>query len=208
MTRNGLNLVVQNRYNMNNIKFLIAMLLSTVLFTSLIGQVKYTAKGKSEFVLTGTSTMHDWEMTSSSATCDATFTTDATGKLTGLTNMSFKTPAKSLKSGKGAMDKNAYKALKADSNPDISAVLTSATIKAIDGKNYTITSQVKLSIAGKSVNTTLVSNAKINADNTISVSGEKKIAMTDYDMKPPSFMLGSVKTGNDVVLKYNITLSK
>jgi hypothetical protein len=194
---------------MNNIKFLIAMLISTIIFSNQsFGQVKYTAKGKSEFVLTGTSTMHDWEMTSSSATCDATFTSDATGKLTGLTNMSFKTPAKSLKSGKGAMDKNAYKALKADSNPDISAVLTSATIKTTDNKNYTITSQVKLNIAGKSVNTTLVSNAKINADNTISVSGEKKIAMTDYDMKPPSFMLGSVKTGNDVVLKYNITLSK
>lgn len=194
---------------MNNIKILIALLVSTVIFTSqLNGQVKYTAKGKSEFMLTGTSTMHDWEMTSSSATCDAVFTTDATGKLTGLTNMSFKTPAKMLKSGKGAMDKNAYKALKADSNPDISAVLTSATIKTIDSKNYTITSQVKLNIAGKSVNTTLVSNAKINADNTISISGEKKIAMTDYDMKPPSFMLGSVKTGNNVVLKYNITLSK
>jgi len=48
----------------------------------------------------------------------------------------------------------------------------------------------------------------VNADNTITVSGEKKLAMTDYEMKPPSFMMGTVKTGNDVVLKYNITLSK
>ncbi len=194
---------------MNNIRILIALLVSTIGFTSQINaQVKYNTKGKSELILTGTSTMHDWEMTSSSATCEATFTSDASGKLTGLSNMTFKTTAKALKSGKGAMDKNAYKALKSDSHPDITAVLSNATIKAIDGKNYTINSQVKLTIAGKTVTTNLVTNAKVNADNTITVTGEKKIAMTDYDMKPPSFMLGTVKTGNDVVLKFNLTLGQ
>lgn len=194
---------------MNNIRILISLLVSTILFTCQVNaQVKYNVKGKSELVLTGTSTLHDWEMTSPSATCDAIFTSNASGKLTGLTNMSFKTSAKALKSGKGSMDKNAYKALKSDSHPDITAVLSNATIKAVDGNNYIINSQVKLTIAGKTVTTNLVTNAKVNDDNTISVTGEKKIAMTEYDMKPPSFMLGTVKTGNDVVLKFNMTLGK
>ena len=32
--------------------------------------------------------------------------------------------------------------------------------------------------------------------------------MKDYDMQPPSFMLGAVKTGNDVVLNFDLVLNQ
>ena len=170
-----------------------------------ISQSKY-ASGKVDLVLNGTSTMHDWEMKSATGECDATFTMDNAGKITGISKMSFKTPAKTLKSGKGGMDKNAYKALKTDSNPNISAVLTNATVKSSGDNMYTITGKIKLTIAGTTLDTDLIAQAKVNADNTINVSGEKKIAMKDYNMDPPSFMLGTVKTGNEVFLKFNLKM--
>lgn len=171
------------------------------------GQVRYTAKDNIKMTVSGTSTMHDWEMNTTSGSCDATFTTDDSGNLTGLTKMTYKTSAKTLKSGKDGMDKNAYKALKADSNPEILAVLKSAELTPKGDGSYTVKSKVDLTIGGKTLETDLVTQAKVSGNNVV-ITGEKKINMKEYDLSPPSFMLGTVKTGKDVVLKFNLTLSK
>lgn len=182
------------------------IVLVSLLNLSLTGQVKYTAKDNIKLTVSGTSTMHDWEMKTSTGSCDATFMMDGSGVITGLSKMSFKTTSKSLKSGKGGMDKNAYKALKADTNPEISAVLKSATITS-KGGSYTINGKIDLTIAGKTMETDLIAQAKAEGENIV-VTGEKKIDMKEYDVSPPSFMLGTVKTGKDVTLKFNLTLSK
>lgn len=183
-------------------------LITMLLFMSQLsfGQVKYAAKDNINMSVSGTSTMHDWEMKTSTGSCDATFTTDDAGNFTGLTRMTYKTTAKSLKSGKDGMDKNAYKALKADQNPEISAVLKSSEITQKGEGNYTINSKIDLTIGGKTLETDLVTQAKTKG-NSVTITGEKKINMKDYDLSPPSFMLGTVKTGKDVVLKFNLTLS-
>jgi len=77
-----------------------------------------------------------------------------------------------------------------------------------DGKNYTVKAIINLTIAGKTVETTLDAQAKKINDTSFSIKGEKKISMKDYDMQPPSFMLGAVKTGNDVVLNFDLVLNQ
>lgn len=176
-------------------------------FVSLQGQTKFTTKSV-HMSVSGTSTMHDWEMKSTVGDCSATFTLDGSGNITDLTTMNLTVSSTSLKSGKGGMDKNAYKALKTDKNPNITATLKSAEVTTKDNKTYTIKSIIKLTIAGKTLETELVSTAKKINDTSISVKGEKKISMKDYDMSPPSFMLGAVKTGNDVVLNYDVVLNQ
>jgi len=32
--------------------------------------------------------------------------------------------------------------------------------------------------------------------------------MKDFNVVPPSFMLGTIKTGNDITLKFDLNLSK
>ncbi len=172
-----------------------------------ISQTKYSTKAVNMSV-SGTSTMHDWVMKSTAGDCSATFTVDATGNITDLTEMTVSFSSKALKSGKDAMDKNAYKALKTDKNPTISATLKSAEVSTKDNKTYTIKSVVKLTIAGKTIETDLITTAKKVNDTSISVKGQKKISMKEYDMSPPSFMLGAVKTGNDVVLAFDVVLNK
>lgn len=170
-------------------------------------QVKYSSKAVNMSV-SGTSTMHDWVMKSTGGDCSATFSVDATGNITDMTTLTVTVSSKALKSGKDAMDKNAYKALKADKNPSITATLKSADVSTKDNKTYTIKSVIKLTIAGKTVETDLIATAKRVNDTSISVKGEKKISMKDYDMSPPSFMLGAVKTGNDVVLAFDVVLNQ
>ncbi len=172
-------------------------------FTS-FAQIKYHAKDDLQIVVSGTSTMHDWDMKTSKGESDATVTLNAEGRLSGLTALSFTVPAESLKSEHKSMDKNAYKALKTGEHTTISYTVSAATIKP-DG---VIKCQGKLSIAGTTLDADLTATGQVNADKSISVKGSKKISMAAFNMIPPSFMLGTVKTGNDVTVQFNLTLRK
>lgn len=183
------------------------LLLQLVSFTS-IAQVKYSSKDYSNLVVSGTSTMHDWDMKSANGICDATFTFSGDGKITGLSNLSFVTNVAELKSGKGAMDKNAYKALKKDKFATIKYTAASGTVSTTDGVNYSVKSIGKLTIAGSTHDVQLISSLKLNADKSITVAGSQAIKMKDYGVEPPSFMFGAVKTGNDITIKFNLTLKK
>lgn len=186
----------------------IMVLVTSGLFFTIYAQTKYSSKNNITMSVSGTSTMHDWVMKSTSGDCVATFTEDAKGSLTDVTAFTFTVSSKALKSGKDGMDKNAYKALKADKNPTITATLKSADVVAKDAKIYTIKAVVKLTIAGKTLETDLIAQAKHINDNSYSITGEKKISMKDYGMEPPSFMLGAVKTGNDVNIHFDVVLNK
>jgi hypothetical protein len=50
--------------------------------------------------------------------------------------------------------------------------------------------------------------ATIGADNTITCVGEKKIQLTDYGIKPPTFMLGTMKVTNDLTIQFNLIYKK
>lgn len=194
----------------NPTKFLKPGLLALVLMFTLgaFAQVKYNSKNGLNLVVSGTSTLHDWDMKSSQGSFDASFTFNAAGAVTGISALSFTTPATALKSGKDAMDKNAFKALKTDKNPNISFTAASATVSATNATDFTVKAVGKLNIAGAPVDAEIVATGKINADKSITVTGVKKISMKDFGMTPPSFMMGTIKTGNDVTLKFDLKLTK
>jgi len=170
-------------------------------------QTTYTSN-TINLVVSGTSTLHDWDMKSVKATCTATFTLNAAGQVTNINALTFSTPANALKSEHTSMDNNAYKALKTDKNPSISYTMTSAVVTPAEGGAVTVKSSGKLTMAGTTRDMDLVAVVKPNADNSLAVSGSRTISMKDFNMQPPSFMLGTVKTGNDVTLKFNLILKK
>ncbi len=107
------------------------------------------------------------------------------------------------------MDKNTYKALNTDANPNISFVLTSATVVSKGGNNYLLNCVGNMTIAGKVKQTDLVANAKYNpADKSFTITGVKKMKMTDYNVNPPKALLGTIKTGNDISISYNLKLNR
>ena len=58
------------------------------------------------------------------------------------------------------------------------------------------------------VDAQLVATCKLNPDNTVTVTGTEKISMKDFSIDPPTFMLGTIKTGNDITLSFNLTLKR
>lgn len=154
--------------------------------------------------LSGTSNLHDWDMTATAGTSEAAFIID-NGRLISLSKMNFSLPARNLKSGHNAMDKNTYKALKTDVNPNISYVLTSATVTSAGGNYYKLACRGQMTIAGKTNPTDLAATGIYNpADRSLTVSGTQKMKMTDFNVNPPRALLGTLKTGNDISIAYTV----
>ena len=106
------------------------------------------------------------------------------------------------------MDKNAYKALKTSSAKDISFILSSATISQLNETSYQIRAFGKLTVAGTTRETDVIADVKYdNADKSYTVTGTKKLKMTEYHVKPPSFMLGTVKTGDEISISFKTKLA-
>lgn len=127
-------------------------------------------------------------------------------KISDLSLLVFTLPVTSLKSEHKTMDNNTYKALKADKHPEIAYTLSSATVTPVNATTFTIKTRGKLTIAGTTRETEVDATARVNADNSITVSGSKKLKMTDYGVTPPKVMM--IKTGNDLTISYNLRLTK
>ncbi len=183
-------------------------LTASIMFSSVLAQTNYRSESM-DINLSGTSSLHDWHMKAVIGTSEASFVVDKKDKITSLTKLKFSVPATALKSESKAMDKNTYKALNTKQNPTISFVLSSATVVSTGGNNYQLNCVGKLTIAGTTKETDLLATATYNpTDKTFFVTGVKKMKMTDYNVKPPTVMLGAIKTGNDIAIAYNVKFSR
>jgi len=180
----------------------LAFLLSGL--TSTLAQAHYHAQTM-DVIVSGTSTLHDWEMKSSKGEFDASILF-ANDKIT-FSGLSFNFPAESLKSGHSMMDKNTYKALKTSKNPNITFVLISGNVTPDGANTYQLKGIGNLTIAGKTIQTDLVATLKYNSsDKSFTCAGVKKFKMTQYGVKPPSVMLGTIKTGDEISISYSLNI--
>jgi polyisoprenoid-binding protein YceI len=159
----------------------------------------------SYLALKGTSTLHDYECKTSSI--QGTIEMDP--GLDSFTNVEIYIPVKSIHSESSSMDENMYESLKADENPDIRFSLLKA-----DSMGDTKTTRTdstfklygKLTVAGKEKTIDLEVVVQKKGNKIIGVHGSKKLLMTDFGIKPPTFMLGVLRTGNEVTIEFDLQL--
>ncbi|MBO9202857.1 MULTISPECIES: YceI family protein [Niastella] len=185
--------------------FLLSLFLA---FTSSIAhaQTKYQSVGGVKLTIEGTSNIHDWDMKSDKGYCSSLFDITQSGTLNGVSYINFTVPAESLKSEHKGMDKNTYKALNTEKYNSISFTASSVSVKQNGAAGYLLTARGRLTISGVTKDVVLTANGTMNADKSISYTGSYKIKMTDYNVEPPSLMMGAIKTGELVTVKFDLLL--
>jgi polyisoprenoid-binding protein YceI len=156
----------------------------------------------SSFVIQGTSSLHDWEMYSKS--CKGKLEFDNGSNSINLESIMIKVGVTTLKSGKKLMDKKCYDALKHENHPNITYTLNKLNSISKDGTNkYKANLSGSLDIAGvkKTVNIDVVIEIK---DGIVNIKGSKPLKMSDYDVEPPTALLGTIKTGNEITIIFNL----
>ena len=170
----------------NNIRLSIVMIALMILGSTHFAQAQATYKIQKtkdiDMKLSGTSTLHNWVMNAQNTTGVAEFGFKGSGdkELNSLSSLTFSLIVKDLKSGKNGLDKNAYKALKADQYKDIDYKLTSAIVMPQSKGKYLIKTKGKLTIAGVTKETEMNVYAVVNKNGSITCTGSDKLNMTDY----------------------------
>lgn len=155
----------------------------------------------------GTSNLHDWDIQAKNQKGTLTVTLD-NGKVTEIQELHFSVLTESLKSGKSGMDKNTYKALNAKKYKDITFKLTN--VKSLDcgsSSNCKVTVTGNLTIAGTTKRMDISFDLRASG-NTITLTGNKKFNMTDFNVDPPTAMFGTVTTGDAVEVVFKSSFKK
>lgn len=156
----------------------------------------------------GTSNLHDWESTAKEVRAKGDINLQQ-GKFTAINTLSVEIPVKSIKSTKGSiMDNKTYDALKADSHANITFKLEGVTPIKSQQDGYSVTASGNLAIAGTTKKIELTVKGKANDDGSITFNGSYKLKMTDFGIKPPTALMGTMKVGNDIEVVFSITLKK
>ncbi|NJW52330.1 YceI family protein [Salinimicrobium oceani] len=192
----------------NNLRLLLGSFLVMVFSaTTMTAQTYNVNSGASNLKVEGTSNVHDWEIAAKELQ-GAIKVKIEDGQLVQLDQLDFAVVAESLKSGKGGMDKNTYKALKTENHKRITYQLTKVNnLDCTSKTSCKISTTGVLTIAGTKQNVEMVFDAKVAGDK-ITLSGSKKIKMTDYKVDPPTAMFGTITTGDDVTIKFQTVFSK
>jgi hypothetical protein len=115
-------------------------------------------------------------------------------------------PVMSLKSGKDGLDKNMYKALKAEKSPEITFSARGYEAGAPTASGVPIRVRGVLTVAGvdRDIELSLLAREK---DGMLSVEGERDLLMTEFGIEPPKFMLGTLKTDNRIVIRFSLVFA-
>lgn len=178
-----------------------SLLLSTL---QLSAQTSYQSiPTNSSITVQGSSNLHDWTMKDEIMNAGAAFIFKD-GKLSDMTALNFSMKVSDLKSSEDLLNSRAYKAMNAEQYPSIVFKLTSATATPLANGHYTIKAIGKLQISGVTKDVVLYADAVQNSDKTISCTGSNKLKMSEYGIKPPTFMFGALKVTDEVTINFNL----
>ena len=137
---------------------------------------------------------------------DPGYTKDLTKIARPIVSVKVNIVVRTLTCGNGQMDKNMYSTLDADKNPLIKYTMSGYDI--VDGSAspaaFVANTTGTLTISGKEKVIDMKINAERLSDGKTTARAEQAILMTDFGIKPPSFMLGTLKVGNEVKVKFNL----
>ena len=163
-----------------------------------------------ELSISGTSNVHDFHCKTNKINAyidvDPGYTKDLTKVARPIVSVKVNIAVKSLSCGNRKMDENMYATLKADQNQLIRYTLSGYDILNGSATAFAAKTNGTLTILGKDKTVAMKVDATRLTEGKATAEGEETLLMSDFGIKPPSFMFGTMKVGNEVKVKFNLTV--
>jgi polyisoprenoid-binding protein YceI len=184
-----------------NNAFVLFMLFAFITVHTSAQQVFEINSSNSNMTVKGTSSLHDWQMEATKFTAITKLEIEDE-QVTEILNVSFSTPVKNLSSDKWIMDKNAHEALKEDDYPKISFSLKNDTDINFQDKKVTIPGN--LTVAGSTQLVSVICSYNFISPRQLKASGNADLKMSSFGIDPPTAMLGTLKTDDDITVEFEL----
>jgi len=186
--------------------YLLVLFMGTVLAVN--AQTRYFLdNNSSRLIVEGTSSIHDWEMEANDLK-SAIVLRFNDNKLSDIEKAEFSSPAEKVLSDNSIMNNKTHKALKAGKYPEIIFNLKSVNRFNVSGSSISGQVTGALKIAGVTKTIQINFSGKINHGHSLSLQGSVPLKMCDFDIEPPTAMLGALKTGDDVNINFKFLYKK
>lgn len=173
---------------------------------------EYTIDKNSTMVINGTSNIKDWKAEVEEMNAKISLTPsllEQDSMASPVSQFSLTIPVKEIESGKGGMNRKIYGALKEEDHPEIMFNLISAALADTvqSAELFTLKVEGNLSVAGTVKEVSFpVKGTRVGEDN-YRFEGTYGINMKDYNVDPPSAVFGTIKSREEVEIKFNIFLT-
>jgi polyisoprenoid-binding protein YceI len=192
-----------------------AMTLALGATTAAAQGLQMSLKTDTKLVLSGSSNVHDWTCAASAFAAivdvDTGFVTRPfTEVKQPINKIAVTIPVKTLKCGNKKMDKNMYEALNEEKFPDIQYAQTSYTIDATTATadSIVIVTIGDLTVAGKTVKVQIPIRTERQPGGLVRGTGTVNLKMTDFGIKPPVALLGTLRTRDAISISFNVLLDR
>ena len=165
-------------------------------------QMDFSVNPSSKMWIDGTSSVHDW--TCDVATVEGTLAAVSLEELLvgGIESASIAVPMDAVDCHKGVMNKKVRKALKVKEYPTIDFDLVSAS----SASENVVAAAGVLTIAGAEQDVQIEAQVEQFNDRAI-LSGTIPIKMSDFNIDPPTALLGTLKTGDSVNVRFELVIN-
>jgi polyisoprenoid-binding protein YceI len=114
-------------------------------------------------------------------------------------------PAEKLDCRNGTMNEHMRKALNAKEFPTVVFRAASYDLSRT-GESVAVTLNGSLTLGGLEKPITVKAQAKPGPDGTLIVSGTREVRMTEFGLKPPTLMLGTMKVDEKITVGFEVVL--
>jgi len=157
--------------------------------------------------VTGTSTLHDWSVHATGLRGSLDLPSGfLAGETTAVPAARFTLAVRALQSEHDKMNTLMWEALQAAKHPELTFALESARLQGAGGPTTKVEVKGALMVAGVARPVTLVLDVRRDG-NRLLASGELPLKMSDFGIKPPTAMMGTMRTGDAVRVKIETTLA-
>ncbi len=193
---------------MNTIKLLLIIIsLPFLLIPDAQSQsLTYTSTDDSYIIVSGTSTLQDWELRSETLMSEVVFRSGNGDDIESLESVTLTLEKTSLESDQSRLQRSAHSEMDAGNHPQITFRSSDGTVQR-NGAEYNITATGDLTISGVTRQVSVEATC-VNAGDEMVCTGTRDMKMTDYGIDPPTLMLGTIRTHDDISVEFRIIYSQ
>lgn len=194
-----------------SLSILLTLLLTFTQYSEAQNTVELTLEEGHEMMIDGSSNIRDWDAQIN--TLNTTFVMNEfdASDLSSLTADHFQSlelsiPVEDIESGSGKLTNNMHKYLKEKDHPNITFNLSDIESVTVNGNQATITANGVVNAAGVDHETTMTVDATFE-DGNVTFSGTQQLKMTDFNIDPPTAVLGTIRARDEIDIIYSLTFS-